>query len=177
MAITVRALPDAITYGVVTAHNIFVKAVAANGELVHADVTSTSGGDYTAPTSTAYTVTAANASDLATGITLGNECKTVLNVHYADTAAHKVAMTALATAAATDQTTLNTLLNAIKASYNTHRASTTYHYSADSTNVVTASAATDLATSITLANDIKAQMVAHLATGCGAGSIVTVVPA
>lgn len=47
------------------------------------------------------------------------------------------------------------LLNDIKAKYNAHIPSTTYHSSADTVNSVTSSDATDLATAITLANEIK----------------------
>ena len=62
---------------------------------------------------------------------------------------------------ATDQATLNTLLNEIKADYNAHRVSTTFHSVADNTNAVTSADATDLATSLTLANEIKADYNAH----------------
>ena len=62
---------------------------------------------------------------------------------------------------ATDQTTLNTLLNEIKADYNAHRVSTTFHDAADSTNVVDAADASDLDTSKTLANQIKAKFNSH----------------
>lgn len=62
---------------------------------------------------------------------------------------------------ASDQGTLNTLLNEIKADYNAHRVSTTFHNAADSVNVVDAAAASNLATSLTLANQIKAGVNSH----------------
>lgn len=112
------------------------------------------------------TLTAADAAvTLATVLTLSRDIYYVYLFHLADTVAHKVADAPPALVVPVDQTTANTFLNAVKADYNTHRASTTYHYTADSTNVVTAAAATNLATSIDLANDIKAQLIAHLAAG------------
>jgi len=55
-----------------------------------------------------------------------------------------------------------TLANEIKSDYNSHRASTTYHKAADSTNAVSSSDATTLATVLTLANEIKKDYNAHL---------------
>lgn len=55
-----------------------------------------------------------------------------------------------------------TLANEIKSDYNTHRASTTYHVAADSTNAVSSSDSTTLATVLTLANEIKTDYNAHL---------------
>ena len=52
--------------------------------------------------------------------------------------------------------------NALKAAYNLHRASTTYHESADSTNTVSSSNATTIASLITLAAELQADITAHL---------------
>lgn len=62
---------------------------------------------------------------------------------------------------ASDQSTLEDLLNEIKADYNAHRISTTFHNAADTTNVVTSADATNLATALTLANEIKLDFNAH----------------
>lgn len=67
----------------------------------------------------------------------------------------------IAAASASDTATAITLLNEIKADYNLHRASTTYHKAADSTNTVSSSDATDLSSAITLANEIKDDINAH----------------
>lgn len=77
-------------------------------------------------------------------------------VHVADDGVNIVT-----SAAATDQATLNTLLNEIKADYNAHRVSLTFHTIADTVNAVTSADASSLATSITLANEIKADYNAH----------------
>ena len=79
-----------------------------------------------------------------------------VHIHLTDDTTNVVS-----SANATDQATLNTLLNEIKADYNAHRVSTTFHSNADNTNAVTSADATDLATSITLANEIKADYNAH----------------
>jgi len=80
----------------------------------------------------------------------------IVHIHLVDDTTNVVS-----SANATDQATLNTLLNEIKADYNAHRVSTTFHSNADNTNAVTSADATDLATSITLANEIKADYNAH----------------
>jgi hypothetical protein len=64
-------------------------------------------------------------------------------------------------AAATDQATVNTLLNEIKADYNAHRVSTTFHSNADTVNAVTSADSSSEATAITLSNEIKADYNAH----------------
>jgi hypothetical protein len=55
-----------------------------------------------------------------------------------------------------------TLANAIRTSYAAHRASTTYHVTADAVNVVSLAAATNLAEAIALLNDLKAKFNPHL---------------
>lgn len=116
-------------------------------------------------------VTAANASDLATLITLTNNLIVVYRAHLEDTSyveggalSHKVPDPAPALVIASDLATCITALNAIKSDYNTHRASTTYHYNADATNVTTSADATDLSSAQTLANEIKTDLNAHIAS-------------
>lgn len=112
------------------------------------------------------TVTAANASDLATSLTLVNEIVGVYVFHMADTLAHKVVGVDLAsTAVASTLAAAILLANDVKSKYNTHRASTTYHYTADSTNVTTSSDATDQSSLNTLLNEIKTDFNAHMASG------------
>lgn len=123
-------------------------------------------------------VTAANASDLATCITLTNNLITIYRQHLEDSTyveggalAHKVPDPAPALVIASDLATCITALNAIKADYNTHRASTTYHYNADATNAVTSADATDQSSANTLANEIKTDLNAHMASAPSAPSI------
>lgn len=123
-------------------------------------------------------VTATNASDAATLLTLTNQLIVVYRAHLEDPAfveggalSHKVADPAPSLTIATDTASCITALNAIKADYNTHRASTTYHYNADGTNAVTSSDATDQASAITLANEIKTDLNAHIASAPSGASI------
>ena len=116
-------------------------------------------------------VTAANASDLATSLTLVNQILDVYQFHMADTLAHKVAGVALASyAKATSLATAITRANDIKSKFNTHRASTTYHYNADG-GTVAAADATDQSSLNTLLNEIKGDLNTHLADGPSAPSL------
>lgn len=127
------------------------------------------------------TITAATASDLATSLTLANQIRVVYLLHLENARdggvlQHKVADPAPALTAATDLATAITLANAIKSDYNTHRASTTYHYNADSTNTITSSDATDQSSLNTLLNELKTDINAHMADAPSAPSIRLVSP-
>lgn len=105
---------------------------------------------------------AANASSLATSLTLVNQLRAVSLLHRADTLIHKAVDSATITApAATDLATAITLANELKSDYATHIASTSIHFNADVTNVITAANASDQGTLNTLLNDIKTQYLAH----------------
>lgn len=172
MAKRVRNLTETLAPAVVTELNALRRAVAAAASAVHADVTCV--GDAAG---TQLTIAVANASDLATSIALANEIKRVLNLHYNDsTRAHKAADTAVATADATDLATVQTLLNALKTSYETHRASTTYHYTADGTNTIAAANASDQGTANTLANELKTDINAHGLAALAGSSLEVVNP-
>jgi hypothetical protein len=91
-------------------------------------------------------------------------------------AAHKVVDTTLSAtyvpSYVVDLTTAVATVNAVKAWYNTHRASTTYHGVADSTNATAATDATDLASAITLANELKTDINAHLALALASQPVI-----
>ncbi len=112
-------------------------------------------------------------SGLAGSIELCNDILAWYAFHMADTFSHKVVGLALASyTPAISLATAVTRANDVKSKYNTHRASTTYHYTADGTNIVTATDAsgpTDLAGLILLLNDIKVN--AHAASGVTAKSV------
>jgi hypothetical protein len=132
-------------------------------------------GDGVQNAAPAASITAANGDGtLAKLLVLSKQIVGAARKHAASTEAHKAADTALD--AAITVNSCDTLahcitnLNAVKAWYNTHRASTTYHYNADATNSVTAAdAATTQAQADTLANDIKAKWNLHLASGASIG--------
>lgn len=118
-------------------------------------------------------VTAADASDLATLLTLTNQLIGIGKAHLSDTGAHKVldATSWPAFGAAVDLTTAQTALNLMKATYNTHIASTTYHYNADATNGIAAANASNQGTAETLANELKTDLTAHIASGLAGETI------
>jgi hypothetical protein len=119
------------------------------------------------------TISAANASDLDTSLTLCNQLIAVIRFHFADTLAHKTtdATSLPSLGAGISLATAITAANLMKASYNTHRASTTYHYNADATNVVAAADATDQTSLNTLLNELKTDLNAHMASGPAAASL------
>ncbi|MHC4648425.1 MAG: hypothetical protein ACYTBJ_23445, partial [Planctomycetota bacterium] len=97
MAYRTRETPDAMIWALATAWN--AKQVAQVSTNFHFDATQLTTGDYKAPVVTAVTVAAANATDTATAVTLVNEIKADLNIHYADTTVHDTAVSAAITTA------------------------------------------------------------------------------
>lgn len=158
MATVLRKI-DPLVQTIADAHND-LKAQIGAGSAFHLDKSE-------------ETITAANASDLATSLTLVNQLKAVYEFHRVDTLAHKAADStdSISSATAIDLASAITLANEIKAKYNTHIASTTYHYNADATNAVAAADATDQGTLDTLANAIKTAINAHMASGPAAKSL------
>jgi hypothetical protein len=175
MGYTVRKLTDAMVHALVAERNAAREASVT--DQYHADVTQITGGDYQNPTVAADTVTAANATDLATSLVLVNQIRGVQLRHFADTVAHDTALTAATTLAeADDLTTANALANDMKAEHNTHAADTDAHFNADSSNTVTNADATDQTTLNTLLNEIKADINAHV-VDAPAGNHINLVPA
>ena len=77
---------------------------------------------------------------------------------------------------ATDTTSAITRANELKADFNLHRASTTFHPVADSVHVVTAADATNSSTLNTLLSDLQTQINAHFAGGFTATATTLVDP-
>ncbi len=120
------------------------------------------------------TVTADDATDLASLLELANACAAVYAFHLADTLAHIAAddENVVTSPKATDLASAITLGADLKTQYNNHRADTEFHYNADSTNVVTESSSISSEEDAeTLLNDIKAQLNAHMSSGPAAASI------
>ncbi len=178
MAYTTRKVSDAIVFALVAQHN--AKQEASVAAFFHADTSqTTNASDYRNPTVTALAVTAANATDLPTSLTLVNQVKAVLNVHFQDPRAHNTAVTAVvATANATDLATANTLANALKTAYNTggHINASNVHFNNDATNTIAAAAATDQTTLDTLLNELKTDVTAHIASAPTGAMIYLVDP-
>lgn len=149
---------------VANAHNDLKKQIGA-GAFFHLDA-------YENP------VASANATNLATAVTLVNEIRAVYEFHRGDTLALKAADgVAIAQAAANPnagdgglaQAIL--LANDIKAKYNVHIASAVFHYNADAANAVATANATVLADLLTLLNAIKAAFNLHMASAPTSKSI------
>jgi galactitol-specific phosphotransferase system IIB component len=155
------------------------KQEASVASFFHADITQkTSGGDF-APTVANDTASAANATDLATSLTLVNQLKGVTDRHFVDTRAHNTAVSAVTTLAdATDLTTAIALANDIKSRYNTggHVNGSNIHFNNDSTNTIAAANATDQTTLDTLLNELKTDVNAHIISA-PLGAMIQLVPA
>ncbi len=165
MAIQVRGNPDDVAFAIAAALNqLQTDAIGSFFHQSRTEITSTSNG-HKNPTITRVTITSANATDLATSLTLLTELKADLNIHFADTIAHNTAVSPqVATASATDLATGITLANALKAQYGTHRTASNVHFTNDATNTVAAADATDQATLNTLINELKTDFNAHFAS-------------
>jgi len=114
----------------------------------------------------ANSITSANATDLTSGIALGNEAKAKYNAHDVDTGTvfhfaagsnHQVT----AADAATLEAELVALCQDIQTQYAAHLADAIIHSPADAVNTTAAVAIADTATCISFLNDLKAKYNAH----------------
>ena len=175
MAFLVRKIPENVVYALAAAWN--AKQEASVASFFHADITQKTSGQFQAPTVANDSIGSANASDLATSLTLVNETKAVMNRHFADSFAHNTAVSAaVTTATATDLATAITLGNALKAAFNTHRAAANVHFTNDGTNAVASTDATDQSSLNTLLNEMKGDFNAHLISA-PTGSMIRLIPA
>lgn len=178
MSIQVRKGTGEVLPAMVSSFNAMRAGVAASDSKFHKGVTSTTSGDFTAKTSSPLLVTAANATNLATSITLVNNIKKVYNLHCADALSHKEADTANDVTTADAATTLaqvETLAIALKAAYNLHIADTTYHYTADTSNAVSSADPSNNQTDTdTLLNEMKGDLNAHI-VGAVAGDCLELI--
>lgn len=178
MAYVVRKNSEAFYFAMVKAlreSRALAGVVASN---FHRDTTSVvSTGSFTDPVATTLSVTAANASDLATSLTLLIQIDAAFRTMIADDNAHKVKDTIVPANAQTtivDLASAQTAANDIKAKFNTHIASTTFHYTADATNTIAAANASDQTTLNTLLNAMKTAINAHIAGAPASNGIVLV---
>lgn len=143
----------------VTAHNALTASLGAAGILPHHDTTTL--------------VTASDASDLATSVTLANALRTAYIAHIASTAAHVAAdaTNTIAAAVATDLASVQTLLNELKTDFTAHIALQSAHrsYVSGQGNAtvagVTTANASDQGTANTLANALKNACNRHFSMG------------
>jgi len=123
-------------------------------------------------------ITAANATDLATSLALAKDIAALLYFHFGDTLAHLAADTtnvpgttlAATQAAIVDLASAITFANATKTQYNAHRSQSGVHANNDAGNATTSTDATDQSSLNTLLNELKTDMNAHTQTGLTAPS-------
>ena len=160
----IRNLPNHLVYALVKAHNDEQVALVSTTYFHLRALTTTDETDYKNPSEATLAVTSADASDLATALTLVAELKLKINIHFADDVAHDSAVSAqVTTADATNLATAITLANALKAAYNTHRSAANVHFNNDGTNAVAAADASDQSSLETLLNEMKGDFNAHSA--------------
>lgn len=179
MAISIRKGSGSVARALVAAYNALRGQIATTATKFHADITASgTSGAWEDLSQTNYTVTAADASDLVTSITLVNSLKLIFNVHFADAVAHKAAddTNKITSADATDLASVETLVNDVKAKYNAHLSQAGVHYNNDGTNSVATVNATDQATANALANALKAAFNLHLVSAPSGASLSLVDP-
>lgn len=106
------------------------------------------------------------ASNEATLVILANGLKTAWNSHLAATTTHAAAdsTNTVSAATATDTASATTTVNELKADFNAHAPSLTYHRNPAAVFVDTADGSNE-ATAITLANRLRAVVLDHLRNG------------
>src|SRR5574343_805647 len=136
---------EAAYHAMVAAYNALHKATVATGS-VHQDISGVPSGDYRVPSSSNLQVSAPNATDLASAVTLVNALRGAMGAHFGDTNAHAVAHNytngsstiafnvsgvTSSVAPATNLATAYTLLTFLSGAYGAHIGNTTYHQRAD----------------------------------------------
>lgn len=168
-----------------TSFNELRSFVIAQMRLAKADLATATGAGTTWTAFSSHndlserTVTAANATDLASSLLLVNQLRDVYEFHRTDMLAHAAADTTNSITApkATDLATAITLANELRTDYGAHRSQATVHTVNDSGNAVSASAASDQGTLNTLLNELKTDLNAHMATGVPTTKALRVMPA
>jgi hypothetical protein len=162
--IQVRKGSGAFEYAMVAAFNALRSALAPAGSFVHAEVTSTSGGDFTTPTVVPATLVGAPASDLPSLLRVCAEIRGRLGLHFHDTFAHRAADagSALANAAPTTLAQALPFLNDAKAKWNAHLTRQGVHLTNDAASTIGAPDATDQQTAQDLANTIRVVFATHI---------------
>lgn len=147
----------------VTVHNASVDESAIAQNTVHYDISSRRVGPSDNPSSTPWEVEAANASNLATALTLAADVKLILGYHFRDALAHAEETIPTWTAPdPTDEATLVTWCAELKVKYNGHLENTDAHQKTDITNAIAATTPANLAECITLLNEAKTDLNAHI---------------
>lgn len=144
-------------------HNAAVDEIARLKDTVHYDVSARRGGAADNPRAVPYEVTAPDATNLATAITLALNIKQQAGYHWRNAFAHVDGSVLTFTAPdPTNEGTLVTWCIELKAKYNGHLEDTDQHQKTDVTNAIAASTPTNTAECVTLLNEAKADLNAHI---------------
>lgn len=137
------------------------------GTIFHADATTAVTADLPSATTTLTAVNRVNAVRTAYILHIASACSasTGQGAHIAADSTNTIG------AAATDEASAITLANDIKSKFNTHRASTSYHPTADSTHAISSTDASDAASLYTLVNELYTDVAAHIASGMTSSAI------
>jgi hypothetical protein len=164
MPIQVRKGSGAFEYAMVAAFNALRSALAPSGTFVHAEVSSSTGGDFTSPKVVPSTFTLPPASDLPSLLRLCTEIAGRLGLHFRDMYAHRASdgASALAKPAPTTLAEAMAFLNDAKAKWNAHLTRQGVHLANDIANAIGAPDAIDQQTAQDLANTIRVVFAAHI---------------
>lgn len=173
---------DSICRALVKQYNRLHEDTVASDGYVHRDQTSViSSNDFADPESVILAIDADDASDLASSLTLTNELRGKMKVHFRDGHAHRTADLESEAALdgyidAADLDDVQDQLNLMHHTFNTHLSRVTAegfecHVIDDTANEVTDSPATDQSSSNTLANALKDALDAHVLDGPAVGRI------
>jgi hypothetical protein len=154
--------PNALSRALVASHNRLCQSLATKLAYPHADVTSSTTGYWHSPVVTPILVSAPNATNLATSITLLADIDEVLGVHYADLFAHKIAWEYDFGSVATNLATAISKANALKADVLLHAVDLDTHYAEDQSTAIDAVDATDEPSLVLLVNAIKGGVNTHI---------------
>ncbi len=190
MALQIRKVTNALVPALVSEHNALQKEIVGGLETyAHYDKTATdTSSDPSTPSASDLQVTApdgdgaAIAKSRVLAIDLWAKYQTHLADYYESDligGAHKEADAAPALVQPTTSTSLanlETFADALYTDYNAHIDSTTYHPTADTTNVASSAAATTQGTLDDRLNDLKAKLNLHIKSG-PASRMIKVIPA
>jgi hypothetical protein len=178
VALQIRKGSGGVVYALVAAVNAIRTQLAAASNVFHADVTSTTVGDFTQLVAQAGIFAAPAATDLASLLRLCIEIAGRHALHLGDALAHRAADSAnrLGIDPPVDLPSAQAFLNTAKAKFNAHLTQAGVHVNNDTTNAITAADATNLQTALDLANTYRAVYAAHIQSAPPGASIQLIDP-
>jgi hypothetical protein len=167
-----------VLLAVISALNALRSVAASSWNVVHADTTSTTNGDFQNPIAKPALFVAPAATDLPSLLLLCAELAGRHILHLRDGHAHRAADAAnlLANAPPTTLAAAQVFLTDAKARWNAHLTQAGVHYATDTTDAIAVADATDLPTAIALANAYRVAFAAHIQNALYGASIQLIGP-